>query len=79
MTRILLLAALAVSVSACDLNPLMGKPSEFQVHQEQLAALTIPADEPEPLLAYAEPTPPPCYPVFRVTVCIDGVATDWSW
>ena len=37
--RNLLLIALILPLAACDLNPLEGKPSQFQLHQERIAAL----------------------------------------
>ena len=39
MIRPLLLIALTLPLAACDLNPIEGKPSQFQLHQERIAAL----------------------------------------
>jgi len=39
MIRSLILIAAILPLAACDLNPVEGKPSQFQLHQERIAAL----------------------------------------
>jgi len=82
--RNLLQIAAVLTLAACDLNPLEGKPSQFQLHQERLAALEARAPVVERVIEYVaapivvpvvEPMPyvpppePACVPVFRVLEC----------
>lgn len=87
MIRILILPALALSIAGCDLSALEGKPSQFQHHQQRLAALEARAPVVErvierveyvPAVEVIEPAPEPipepepvCVPVFRVHTCED--------
>lgn len=84
MIRLTTLLVLPV-LMGCDLGPLEGKPSQFQLHQERIMALeakyaeltapVAPVAEPEPeppAVPVYEPEPEPaCVPVFRITYCED--------
>lgn len=74
--RPLLILAVAPLLAACDLNPLMGKPSDAQLAHERrvsagLGAAPNPWHEPE---ADEAPQAPACEDgEFRVFNCIGGV------
>ena len=57
-----------ISTAACDLNPLMGKPSEFEQYQKRLMALEAHFTPPVAITP-SEPKTPACVPVFRVVEC----------
>lgn len=87
-------AVIAVTTAGCALDKISDpdKPSDFQVHMERQAALTLPepavltelAVEPEPALVpmpapLLAPVTPPCHEVYRITRCVNGVAEDWGF
>lgn len=73
--RALLLAALTVPLAACDLNPILGKPSEAQQHHERS---TQPAEGVN--FVQAAISVPACAgDEFRVHRCVDGVKQPWSY
>jgi hypothetical protein len=79
--KLLLIPALCLPLAACDLNPLMGEPSEFQKYRERLSAVEaklaapVVASVSEPVtasvsMAAIEPVhAPSCHETFRVNRC----------
>ena len=67
MTRFLTLSLIALSLSACDgmLDRIEGKESPYKADHDRRALLLAPAAEPL------------CHEVFRITRCVNGVATEW--
>lgn len=68
MIRLITVPIIILSITACDLNPLMGKPSEFEQYQKRLMALEAQMSPPL-VVAPSEPQTPACIPVFRVVEC----------
>lgn len=79
MNRTLLaLPLIALSLSACDLNPLMGKPSDAQLaHERRVSAGLGAAPNPWHTAEIVPVAVVACVDEFRAVRCVDGVATDY--
>lgn len=87
--RAIVILLSALTLSACDLSSLEGKPSEYQKYHERLEALEAQVAElsrpDEPILLATvpvvepdkEPIPEPCFEEFRVRRC--GPEGEMPW
>lgn len=82
MIRYITLAPILLSLTGCDMNPLMGRPSEAQLYAEHQSQAGIPFVNPwhdTAVLTEVSVTPECASDEWRVHRCVDGIKHEWSY